>query len=141
MVVIVRIGLLTLFISGAESRVITSCFTGLRPAYKITICVFDSKLLRAAELVLLAHKLICAKNCEDTEDEYNEEKDIYEAWNRSQKRIDLLLNRRQLVHRTKRPQNSERSQCLKTIITTSNWQHTNDTDADNEKIKAVPAFA
>ena len=85
--------------------------------------------------------MICTKDCEDAEDKYNEEKDSREAWNRSQKCIDLLLNRRHLVHRTKRSQNSESSQCLKTITTSSDWQHTNDTDADNEKIKAIPAFA
>ena len=83
-------------ICGAKNRV--TVVQELFPLFETTIWVLNLIRSIPTELVRLAQELVCSKDGEDTEDEYNEEKDTHEARNRAQYRINLPLDLRKLVN-------------------------------------------
>ena len=139
----VGVRLLTLAVVSAQHDIIV-IFAELGPADKVAISIVIDKLISSAasaELILLPQELVCAKDCKDGKDEDNEEEDAHQSWDRGKQRLNLQAHRGHLVDRTKRSQDTERSQSLQAVTTTADGQHANDADENDEEIEAVPSIA
>lgn len=89
--------------------------SNLLPHDEVAVDVEGGLLSGTTELVLLPKELVSSEDGKNREDEDDEEEDAEEAWNGSEKRLNLLPHRRHLVDGSERAQNTEGSEGLERL--------------------------